>query len=203
MFNVSKRIARLAAKNSALMTTPVRGIKLHEYQAGSLLSSFNVSIPLGEVAKTPAEAKAIAAKFDNGCVVKSQILGGGRGQGHIKETGFQGGVKLVDTADQAEKLASEYLGNHLVTKQSGEAGLPVNSVYLVQKINIDKELYLSLTLDRAGGCPVFIYSLEGGMSIEDVAHETPEKIFKLNVNPFTGPEVEDLMKAADNLGISE
>mgnify|MGYP001042026053 FL=1 len=203
MFNVSKRIARLAAKNSALMTTPVRGIKLHEYQAGSLLSSFNVSIPLGEVAKTPAEAKAIAAKFDNGCVVKSQILGGGRGQGHIKETGFQGGVKLVDTADQAEKLASEYLGNHLVTKQSGEAGLPVNSVYLVQKINIDKELYLSLTLDRAGGCPVFIYSPEGGMSIEDVAHETPEKIFKLNVNPFTGPEVEDLMKAADNLGISE
>ena len=203
MFNVSKRIARLAAKNSALMTTPVRGIKLHEYQAGSLLPSFNVSIPLGEVAKTPAEAKAIAAKFDNGCVVKSQILGGGRGQGHIKETGFQGGVKLVDTADQAEKLASEYLGNHLVTKQSGEAGLPVNSVYLVQKINIDKELYLSLTLDRAGGCPVFIYSPEGGMSIEDVAHETPEKIFKLNVNPFTGPEVEDLMKAADNLGISE
>ena len=203
MFNVSKRIARLAAKNSALMTTPVRGIKLHEYQAGSLLSSFNVSIPLGEVAKTPAEAKAIAAKVDNGCVVKSQILGGGRGQGHIKETGFQGGVKLVDTADQAEKLASEYLGNHLVTKQSGEAGLPVNSVYLVQKINIDKELYLSLTLDRAGGCPVFIYSPEGGMSIEDVAHETPEKIFKLNVNPFTGPEVEDLMKAADNLGISE
>jgi len=203
MFNVSKRIARLAAKNSALMTTPVRGIKLHEYQAGSLLSSFNVSIPLGEVAKTPAEARAIAAKFDNGCVVKSQILGGGRGQGFIKETGFQGGVKLVDTADQAEKLASEYLGNHLVTKQSGEAGLPVNSVYLVQKINIDKELYLSLTLDRAGGCPVFIYSPEGGMSIEDVAHENPEKIFKLNVNPFTGPEVEDLMKAADDLGISE
>ena len=89
----------------------------------------------------------------------------------------------------------------MVTKQSGEQGLPVNSVYLVQKINIDKEMYLSLTLDRAGGCPVFIYSREGGMSIEDVAEATPEKIFKLNVNPFTGPEVEDLMKAADDLGI--
>ena len=71
MFNVSKRIARLAAKNNTLMTTPVRGIKLHEYQAGALLSSFNVSIPLGEVAKTPAEAKTIASKFANGCVVKS------------------------------------------------------------------------------------------------------------------------------------
>ena len=203
MFNVSRRIGRLAAKNNALMTTPVRGIKLHEYQAGALLSSFNVSIPLGEVATTPAEAFAIASKFDNGCVVKSQILGGGRGQGFIKETGYQGGVKLCDTPEQAEALAKEYLGNRLVTKQSGEEGLPVNSVYLVQKINIEKELYLSLTLDRAGGCPVFIYSSEGGMSIEDVAHDTPEKIFKLNVNPFTGPEVEDLLKAAENLGISE
>lgn len=110
---------------------------------------------------------------------------------------------MCDTAEQAGKLASEYLGKHLVTKQSGENGLPVNSVYLVQKINIDKEMYLSLTLDRAGGCPVFIYSPAGGMSIEDVAEENPELIFKLNVNPFTGPEVEDLMKAADHLGIPE
>ena len=123
--------------------------------------------------------------------------------GHIKETGFQGGVKLADTADQAAGLAKEYLGKHLVTKQSGEEGLIVNSVYLVQKLNIDKEMYLSITLDRAGGCPVFIYSPAGGMSIEDVAHEDPSKIFKLNVNPFTGPNVEDLMKAADNLGIPE
>jgi succinyl-CoA synthetase beta subunit len=87
MFNVSRRIARLA-KSTNLMTTPQRGIKLHEYQAGNLLASFNVSIPLGEVAKTADEAKAIASKFENGCVVKSQILGGGRGMGHIKETGF-------------------------------------------------------------------------------------------------------------------
>lgn len=91
----------------------------------------------------------------------------------------------------------------MVTKQSGEDGLPVNSVYLVQKINIDKEMYLSLTLDRAGGCPVFIYSSAGGMNIEDVAESNPEKIFKLSVNPFKGPEVEDLMKAADDLGIPE
>lgn len=74
---------------------------------------------------------------------------------------------------------------------------------MVQKLQIAKELYLSITLDRAGGCPVFIYSPAGGMSIEDVAHEDPSKIFKLNVNPFTGPEVADLMKAADDLGIPE
>ena len=79
------------------------------------------------------------------------------------------------------------LGNHLVTKQSGAEGLKVQTVYLVQKLSIDKEMYLSLTLDRAGGCPVFIYSPAGGMSIEDVAEEDPSKIFKLNVNPFEGP----------------
>jgi len=100
-------------------------------------------------------------------------------------------------------MAKEFLGNRLVTKQSGEEGLPVNSVYLVQKINIDKELYLSLTLDRAAGMPVFIYSPAGGMSIEEVAEEDPSKIFKLHVNPFTGPQVEDLLQAADNLGITE
>lgn len=95
---------------------PQRGIKLHEYQAGKLLDSYRVPIPLGHVAFTPEEAEKIAQGFDNGCVLKSQILGGGRGMGHIKETGFQGGVKLVDTPEQAKQLAKEYLGNHLVTK---------------------------------------------------------------------------------------
>lgn len=113
------------------MYNPSRGIKLHEYQAGALLDKYRVPIPIGEVAFTPEEAEKIAGKFTNGCVIKSQILGGGRGMGHIKETGFQGGVKLVDTPAQAKSIASEYLGNHLVTKQSGEDGLPVNCVYLV------------------------------------------------------------------------
>lgn len=95
------------------------------------------------------------------------------------------------------------LHNHLVTKQSGEEGLPVSFLYLVQKLNIDKEMYLSITLDRAAGCPVFVYSAAGGMSIEDVAHEDPSQIHKIHVNPFTGPEVDDLIKAAHNLGIPE
>jgi len=123
--------------------------------------------------------------------------------GHFKENGFKGGVHVVDTADKAKEIAEQMLGNHLITKQSGEDGLKVQKVYLVQKIAIDKEMYLSITLDRAGGCPIFVYSPAGGMSIEDVAHEDPSKIFKLRVNPFTGPEVEDLMKAADHLGIPE
>jgi succinyl-CoA synthetase beta subunit len=107
-----------------------------------------VPIPLGNVAFSAAEAKQVASGIKGGMVVKSQILGGGRGMGHFKETGFQGGVHLVDDADGAEKIAKEMLGKHLVTKQSGEDGLPVNAVYLVEKIGIEKELYLSITLDR-------------------------------------------------------
>lgn len=158
---------------------------------------------MGQVAFTPDEAHKIASDLPGGCVVKSQILGGGRGMGHIKETGYQGGVKVVDTADQAKAVAGELIGNHLVTKQSGEDGLPVNCVYIVQKISIDKEMYLSLTLDRAAGKPVFIYSPAGGMSIEEVAEEDPSKIFKYHVDSLKGLDVDALSKAADDLGIPE
>ena len=115
----------------SLVNTPVRGIKLHEYQAGALLDKFKVSIPLGQVAFKEDQAYKIAQTFEDGCVVKSQILGGGRGMGHIRETGFQGGVKVCNTAEDARQMAHEVLGKHLVTKQSGAEGLPVNSVYLV------------------------------------------------------------------------
>lgn len=97
---LQKQLMNPVAKS--LMYTPQRGIKLHEYQAGKLLDSYRVAIPLGEVAFTPEEAHTIASGFTGGCVVKSQILSGGRGMGHIRETGFQGGVKLVDTPDQAK-----------------------------------------------------------------------------------------------------
>lgn len=94
------------------------------------------------------------------------------------------------------------LGKHLITKQAPD-GLPVNSVYLVEKINIEKEMYLSLTLDRAAGCPTFIFSPDGGMAIEDVAESNPERIFKLQVHP--GQEMSDdvLRQAAKDLGISD
>lgn len=179
----------------------MRGLKLHEYQAGALLHSYKVPIPLGNVAFTPTEARDVAGKIGS-CVVKAQVLGGGRGLGHFKETGFQGGVHLVDDAANAERVAREMLGKTLVTKQSGEDGLPCNAVYLVEKIGIDKELYLSLTLDRKAGCPTFIYSPAGGMSIEDVAETNPEKIFKLAVSPTEGLSKGDLQGVAENLGMA-
>lgn len=184
---------------------PMRRLKLHEYQAGALLHSHKVPIPLGNVAFSADEAKKVATDFGPGAeyVVKAQILGGGRGLGHIKETGFQGGVHLVGSPERAHEVASEMLGNHLVTKQSGADGLPVNAVYLVEKIGIDKEFYLSLTLDRAAGCPTFIYSPAGGMNIEDVAEKTPEKIFKLQVDPINGLDQASLAQAGANLGVPD
>merc|ERR1712166_681648 len=178
-------------------------MKLHEYQAGALLHKYNITIPLGNVAYTPEEAEAVSNFKSNGYVVKSQVLAGGRGMGHFKETGFQGGVHIVDTPEKVKTVAKEMLGNTLITKQSGADGLPCNFVYIVEKVGIARELYLSLTLDRAGASPTFIYSQEGGMAIEDVAHDTPEKIFKLAVNPLKGLEVADLKKAATDLGLQD
>jgi len=156
---------------------PMRRMKLHEYQAGALLSSFHVPIPIGAVAYNAADAEKLARTDfgkDAEFVVKAQILGGGRGMGHFRETGFQGGVHIVDTPDKVKNIATEMLGKSLVTKQSGVNGLPCNAVYIVEKIGIKKEMYLSLTLDRKAGCPTILYSPAGGMAIEDVAESNPE-----------------------------
>ena len=108
------RFSRIASKQ--IVKTPVRGIKLYEYQAGALLSSYKVNIPIGDVAFSVDEVRKIAAGHENGCVVKSQVLAGGRGMGHIRESGFKGGVKVVNNADEAAAFAGEVLGKHLVTK---------------------------------------------------------------------------------------
>ena len=161
----------------------------------------NCPIPLGKVAFSAEEAGEAAKSFPGGCVVKSQVMAGGRGLGHFRETGFQGGVHIVDSPEKAKSVAGEMIGKHLVTKQSGKDGLPCNSVYLVEKLQIAKEMYLSLTLDRAAHCPTFIYSPAGGMSIEDVAETNPEKIFKLQVHPTQGLNRDHLVQAAKDLGI--
>jgi succinyl-CoA synthetase beta subunit len=124
--------------------------------------------------------------------VKAQVLGGGRGLGYFKENNFKGGVHIVNTPAEVKQVAENMCGKTLVTKQSGDAGLASDCVYIVEKIPISKEFYLSITLDRKAGCPVFIYSPEGGMSIEDVAHSNPEKIFKINIDSKNGLDVKSL-----------
>lgn len=173
-------MTRLAA-NRALVSSkdlPLRRLKLHEYQAGKLLNKYRVPTPLGNVAFSGKEAFLVAKQFGQKkqmeYVVKAQVLGGGRGLGHFKENGFKGGVHIVKTPEEVQQMAEKMCGHTLVTKQSGEAGFPCNCVYIVEKIAIDKEFYLSMTLDRKAGQAVFIYSQAGGMAIEDVAHDTPE-----------------------------
>ena len=194
---------RALIRNACL---PMRGLKLHEYQAGALLHSYQVPIPIGSVAFSADEALQKAKDFGEGhdaYVVKAQVLGGGRGLGHFKETGFKSGVHIVDSVAKVESLGKEMIGNHLVTKQSGEAGFPCSAVYIVEKLGIQQEMYLSVTLDRGAGCITFIYSPAGGMAIEDVAHDTPDQIFKMPVHLDKGLNAAELKQAAINLGIED
>jgi succinyl-CoA synthetase beta subunit len=190
-----------------LLSFPLRGIKLHEYQAGKLLHSFKVPIPLGNVAFNPKEAFLVASQFGTNkqheYVVKAQVLGGGRGLGYFKENNYKGGVHIVKTPQEVQEVAEKMCGKTLITKQSGDTGFSCNCVYIVEKISIEKEFYLSVALDRKAGMPVIIYSPEGGMSIEDVAHSHPEKIFKVHVNLKEGLNIDDLLDAAKNLGVEK
>ena len=157
--------------------------------------------------RSGSEAQAAAQKMkDEGAsryVVKAQVLGGGRGLGHFKNSGFKGGVHVVDSVDKASDVASQMCGDFLVTKQSGAEGFACNAVYIVETVNIDKEVYVALTLDRGQQCPVIIYSPEGGMAIEDVAEETPEKIFTIPINIEKGLTDADLADVPKNLGLEQ
>ncbi|MEX0702391.1 MAG: ADP-forming succinate--CoA ligase subunit beta [Planctomycetales bacterium] len=152
-------------------------MKIHEYQAKQLLESAGVAVPRGVVVKTPDEAaKAFETLGGKLAVVKSQIHAGGRGKGRFREHPQQAGVVLVRSADEARDNAARMLGQTLVTKQTGEAGQRVNVLYVEEGLEIDRELYLAVVVDRESGGPVLIMSTEGGMEIEEVAAESPEKI---------------------------
>ena len=154
-------------------------MKIHEYQAKSVLSRFGVPVPKGEVAFTPAEAREVATKLGTPVVVvKAQIHAGGRGKG--------GGVKLAKSPAEAEQLAQQMLGMTLVTHQTGPEGRTVGRVLIEQGLEIARELYLSVLIDRAVQAPVIIASSEGGMDIEEVAATAPEKILRVTVNPAVG-----------------
>ena len=154
-------------------------MKIHEYQAKELFNKYNVPIPEGGIAFSPAEAKTVAAKLDGfPVVVKAQIHAGGRGKG--------GGVKLANSLDEVNTLTEEIIGMTLVTHQTGPEGRLVKKVLVEQGLNIEKELYLSIIPDRVTAKIVVMASEAGGMDIEEVAEKTPEKIIKVYINPFTG-----------------
>ncbi|MDD3798560.1 MAG: ADP-forming succinate--CoA ligase subunit beta [Novosphingobium sp.] len=164
-------------------------MNLHEYQAKELLAKYGIGIPAGHAALTVEEAVEGAKKLPGPLyVVKAQIHAGGRGKGKFKELGpdAKGGVRLAKSIEEVEANAKEMLGNTLVTVQTGEAGKQVNRLYVTDGVDIAKEYYLSMLVDRASGRVAMIVSTEGGMDIEEVAHSTPEKITTITIDPAQG-----------------
>jgi succinyl-CoA synthetase beta subunit len=161
-------------------------MNVHEYQAKALFEKFGVPVPKGAAAKTPDEfINALAGLPEGPTMVKSQIHAGGRGKGTFTD-GFKGGVKFCRTKAEAREAAAKMLGNTLVTLQTGPAGRKVQTVYFTTANEIKKEFYLAILLDRAASRPVIVASTEGGVEIEKVARETPDKIFKVVVDPAYG-----------------
>ncbi len=185
-------------------------MNIHEYQAKTLFEKFGVAVPKGAAVQTAKEFEGALAQLDgtHGYMVKSQIHAGGRGKGTFTN-GFKGGVKFSATKEKALENAQAMLGNTLVTAQTGEAGRKVQTIYFTEAANLgkrpdgrDDEYYLAILLDRATSCPVIVASTEGGMEIEHVAHHTPEKIFKVQVDPAVGLQAFQARQIAFSLGFS-
>ncbi len=180
-------------------------MNIHEYQAKELLAKFGVPVPQGYAALSVDEAVEAAGKLPGPLyVVKAQIHAGGRGKGKFKELGpdAKGGVRLAKTLDEVRAHASEMLGNTLVTVQTGEAGKQVQRLYITDGVDIAKEFYLALLVNRATGRISMVASTEGGMDIETVAHDTPEKIRSIDIDPATGFQPHHGRVVANALGLT-
>ena len=170
-------------------------MKLYEYQAQKILHKYNVNVTEGEVVTDAEEAAKIYNQLGaKRCVIKAQILAGGRGKG--------GGVKIVETLDEVKDYTSEIIGSRLVTVQTGKEGIEVNKVLIAKAIDIKKELYLAISIDRSTSKITIIGSTEGGTEIEEVASKTPQKIFKEQIDPVLGIQDSQARQIALNLNLT-
>jgi succinyl-CoA synthetase beta subunit len=179
-------------------------MNIHEYQAKAVLRAFAAPLSSGKPAFTPEEAEAAAKELGGPLwVVKSQIHAGGRGKGKFKEAsaGEKGGVRLAKSVEEVKQFATEMLGATLVTEQTGPAGTQVNRLYIEDGSSIEKEFYLSVLVDRSAARISFVVSTEGGVNIEDVSHNTPEKIHTFSIDPATGIMPHHGRTAARHLGL--
>ncbi len=171
-------------------------LKLYEYQAKEVLRKYNIEVPNGEVA---TDAKSAAQAYGhlptNRCVIKAQILAGGRGKG--------GGIKTAATLEEAKKYTSEIIGSSLITAQTGKKGIRVNKILIEEAVDIKNELYLAISIDRSTSTPIIIGSTEGGVEIEEVSSKTPQKIFKEHINPILGIHSFQARRIAHKLNLSE
>jgi len=179
-------------------------MNIHEYQAKAILREFGAPVAVGVPVLRAEEAAAAAGKLPGPVyVVKAQIHAGGRGKGKFKEAsaGEKGGVRIATCIEEAAAFAKQMMGATLVTAQTGEAGKQVNRLYIEDGANIDKEFYLSILIDRATSRISFVVSTEGGMDIEKVAHDTPDKIVTFSIDPATGLQPHHGRRIADALGL--
>jgi succinyl-CoA synthetase beta subunit len=167
-------------------------MNIHEYQAKEILATFDIPVPRGRVAVTADQVERKAKMLGGHCVVKAQIYAGGRGKA--------GGVKVAYHPEQAHEIAKEMFGKRLVTPQTGPEGLKVRRILVEETIEVGREYYLSIALDRQTSRYCLMASAEGGVDIEQVAVETPEKIYKLLVDPYTGLRAYQARKLAHSLG---
>src|SRR5947208_14050224 len=175
-------------------------MNIHEYQAKELLQKFDVATTRGKVASTLDEVEQIASELGRvDLVVKAQIHAGGRGKETFKN-GFKGGVHLSKAPGHAREIASKMLGQTLVTHQTGPAGRIVNKVLVAESAEIAREIYFAILLDRATAAPVIVASTEGGVEIETVAAESPEKIIREQIDPLAGLQSFQTRKLAKQLG---
>jgi succinyl-CoA synthetase beta subunit len=177
-------------------------LSIHEYLSARQLQAFGINITKGDVATTPEEAFNVANSLNSkDLVIKAQVLAGGRGKGTF-DSGFQGGVKLISSAEEAKSYAQQMLGHKLVTKQTGAAGKICNKVYICERKFVDKEYYFAILMDRKSQGPAIVASSRGGVDIEGVARETPEAIVTLPIDIKTGLQLADAKALAAKLGFA-
>ncbi|KAL8813062.1 MAG: hypothetical protein Q9223_007144 [Gallowayella weberi] len=163
----------------------MRCLSIHEYQAQGLLSQYDVAVPRGRLATTPAEVAKYIEEFGGRGVIKSQVLAGGRGKGSFSN-GFKGGVRVVSSAVEGRDISSKMLGQRLITEQTPPGGLPVDKVYVVEQLNVGQEFYLAITTDRANGCPILVMSQGGGTGIEELAAKDPNAVVRVPLDYAEG-----------------
>eukprot|EP00735_Rhodelphis_limneticus_P012618 TRINITY_DN592_c0_g1::TRINITY_DN592_c0_g1_i1::g.10467::m.10467 TRINITY_DN592_c0_g1::TRINITY_DN592_c0_g1_i1::g.10467 ORF type:complete len:433 (+),score=186.10,sp/P53587/SUCB_NEOFR/60.10/2e-171,ATP-grasp_2/PF08442.5/6.6e-73,Ligase_CoA/PF00549.14/7.6e-26,ATP-grasp_5/PF13549.1/6.6e-10,GARS_A/PF01071.14/0.0027,GARS_A/PF01071.14/23,Succ_CoA_lig/PF13607.1/0.032,SUI1/PF01253.17/13,SUI1/PF01253.17/8 TRINITY_DN592_c0_g1_i1:40-1299(+) len=177
----------------------IRNLNLHEYQAQEIMKTVGVNVARGVAIKTPEEAFKAAKDINgDGAVIKAQVLAGGRGLGHFSN-GFKGGVHIASTPEQAKDFASKMLGQQLITKQTGAAGKPCNTLYVCEKLKPKREMYFAILMDRKHGGPVVIASATGGTSIEDIAESDPSAIITEPIDIKTGMKPSQAVKIATQM----
>ncbi|CUM62909.1 uncharacterized protein PRCAT00000468001 [Priceomyces carsonii] len=196
-------LTKTVARISRGIIQQKRSLSLHEFRSAALLKSYGVGVPNGEAATTPQGAFDAAKDLGTDkLVIKAQALTGGRGKGHF-DSGLQGGVKLISSAEEAKDLAEKMLGHKLITKQTGAAGKKVTAVYIVERRDAKTEAYLAILLDRHSQLPMIVASAQGGMDIEGVAAKDPDAIKTFSIQLDEGVTDKLATEIASQLGYTE